>query len=175
MQRQLGELTFSEYTAASRDAEATMRGGATPASVGPEIVTVGLFYGELTRGSDAGTRVLIKAYSSEVNNQLAAARAAAPLSSDGDRMRERLQVLTATPQSDAPSSAVGGADASRQALEQSLSSDGTSMAELLSQNEFAAHSRIQAIIKSDSDVERQGLGRMLARMVPEFVSGEPAG
>ena len=173
-QRLLGELAFSELTAAALpDAEATMRGGAAPASLGPEQVKIGLYYGQLTKGSDAGTRILVKVYSSEANNKLAAARAAAA-SSEGDaqRMRERI-AATLSGGSDSTSNAGGSngdSGKARLALEASLSSDGTSLAEALAENEYASHRRVQ----SEGDAEQRGLSRMIGRYRPTFVRGEPA-
>ena len=95
IQRRLGEITFSELTSTLPDRETILSGGAPQASLSPGAVVVGLCYGQLTRGSAAGTRVLIKAYSSQENNELAAARAAAAaqVGSTEARMRERLAAM----------------------------------------------------------------------------------
>ena len=151
MERQLGELTISEIETAFPDREAVLSGSAVTARMLPEQVRVGLFYGQLTRGAMAGTRVLVKAYSSDRNNELAAARAA---SASPDSIRERLESLV-------------DPSASRVA-------SGMSMAEAIAENEFAAHCRVQA----SADVERRGLCRMLGRLRPQddrsFTPGEDA-
>ena len=171
---QLGALTFSEVTSVGRDAEEIMS-GKLGTSVGPEAVTVGLYYGELTTGDAKGTRVLIKAYSSEANNKLAAARAS--LITDGGggeaaamaRMRERLEAsMKGTAGSDDDTSAAVAS------LEAMLSgAPGISLAEALAENEYAAHSRVQASVKGD--IERDGsILKLLGRQVPEYKVGEEA-
>lgn len=56
MQRRLGELTFSELTS-----ELPVLGSITPprASLEPGAAVVGLYYGQLSRGEMAGTRVYL--------------------------------------------------------------------------------------------------------------------
>jgi hypothetical protein len=161
-QRQLGELTFSEVTSFERDAEAVVR-GASAMDVGPEQAVVGLFYGELTSGDSRGARVLIKAYSSEANNALAAAAEGA------DRMRSRLE------------SALGSSDDTEQrgALEAAFDGRGSiSVAEALAMNEYTSHCRVQAagLLSggASGDVERRGLLPMIGRIVPKAMNdGEP--
>lgn len=178
MQRRLGEITFSELVSSMPDRESVLSGkGAAKASVGPGAVVVGLFFGQLSRGAAAGTRVLIKAYSSEENNALATARAAATgASSTESRMRERLAAIaSARGGNDAiddgsDSGAGSGKDDSlRRALEASLSSDGTSLAEALAENEYAAHTRVQAM---SVDVEKAGLSRLIGRFCPDYRESE---
>jgi hypothetical protein len=112
------------------------------ATVGPGAAVVGLFYGTLTRGDAAGTRVLIKAYSSAENNALAVASAES----------------AATPSAE-----------SRMRLEASMASDGTSLAEALAENEYAAHARVQATCP---DVEMAGLCRLMGRLCPDYRQSE---
>ena len=141
MQRRLGELTFAEISSSAGDAAAGISARAT---VGPGAAVVGLFYGTLTRGDAAGTRVLIKAYSSAENNALAVARAeSAATPSAESRTRER--------------------------LEASMTSDGTSLAEALAENEYAAHARVQATCP---DMEKAGLCRLLGRLCPDYRQSE---
>lgn len=196
MQRELGVLTFSELTAASRpDAETALRGATASTTVGPKKAAVGLYYGQLTRGEAAGTRVLVKAYSSEANNQLTAelVAAAAESSEDMQAMRERLEAAIGTTggaDSTSPPGAAlpggggdgdggsGGDNSARLSLEASLDSDGTSLAEALALNEWAAHSRVQGTLAargvSFDDVEKRGLSRLIGRSIPEAAAGEPA-
>jgi hypothetical protein len=139
MQRRLGELTFAEISSSAGDAAAGISARAT---VGPGAAVVGLFYGTLTRGDAAGTRVLIKAYSSAENNALAVASAES----------------AATPSAE-----------SRMRLEASMASDGTSLAEALAENEYAAHARVQATCP---DVEMAGLCRLMGRLCPDYRQSE---
>ena len=46
MQRQLGEMTFSELASAPRDRSEIVSGGSTGATLGPDTAKVGLFYGQ---------------------------------------------------------------------------------------------------------------------------------
>ena len=176
MQRLLGELTFSELTSTVRSGDDVLQGMAgVQASVGPEMVKIGLYYGELVGGDAAGTRILVKCFSSDVNNEVAAARAAEAQAADSEsRMRERLTAALAgsatdggmpslTPPSRPGGGATGGdgGDAARRSLEAALSSGGCSLAETLAENEFEAHRRVQAL---HEDVERScSLARLLGR------------
>ena len=158
LERQLGELTFSELTAAKLpDAETVMRGGAPGASLGPEQVKVGLFYGQLTRGEAAGTRVLVKVYSAEDNNALAAAAS----NSDIERVREQLEA------------AIGGGSSSGGSQMPS-----TSLAEALAFNEWAAHCRVQGSLAAtgvlSDDAEKRGLSRLIGRLQSDGSRDEPA-
>lgn len=158
MERQLGELSIGAIESSFPDREAILQGATVQASKLPEQARVGLFYGQLTKGSAAGTRCFVKSYSSQQNNELAAARATA---SDGDaaaeaRMRSRLEALVSTPE--APSKLA----------------EGTSLAEAIAENEFAAHLRVQGANPKE-DVEKLGVLRMLGRMKPgEYMPGEDA-
>ena len=185
MQRQLGELTFSEMESTSRSPEDVLRGSTSPTSLSAEQVNIGLYYGQLTSGSASGTRVLVKCFSSERNNALASARAAAKSGGGGGggksaeaRMRERLEAsLGGARGEDVPSGGSGGgdddpvADPARRSLESLLSADGTSLAEALAENEYAAHCRVQA---RGGDLEKSGLLPMLGRLRPTFKPGEEA-
>jgi hypothetical protein len=147
MERQLGELKLSEIETAFPDRDAILSGQVVQASMAPEQVTVGLFYGQLTGGSMAGTRVLVKCYSSDENNRLAAARAAL---AGPDSVRAQLESLLSSP---------GGL------------SEGISLAETIAENEFAAHTRVQATAE---DIEKRGVCRMLGMRRPTYTPGEDA-
>ena len=139
LERQLGELKFAEVTSVGRDAEDLVAGRAAT-SVGEQQVSVGLFYGQLTAMDERGTRCLVKRYGADANNALLQRRAA------------------------------GDAEAARRALEASFAGGGggVSVAEALAENEYAAHSRVQAksVLSGRGDVEQSGLVRLLGRQRP---------
>lgn len=194
LERQLGELTFAEVSSTSRDAEAVLAGAASPTRVGPQQVSVGLYYGQLTAMNVRGTRCLVKRYGAEANNALqqrqrqgavdgAAERArlerekaAAVAAQDFLKAGELLDAINALEQQPPPSRELD-ADAARRALEAALEGrGGVSVAEALAANEYAAHCRVQAL-SGVQDVEQAGLLRLLGRQSPRDVglSGdEPA-
>ena len=170
LQRQLGELSFSEVTSERPDSDSIVAGAAPSTTVTPEAVRIGLFYGQLTSGDLAGTRVLIKCYSSAVNNALAAARAEATTADGADRMRERLAAAMGDTTGDERK-----AEERRLALEALLRSDGMSLAEALAENEYASHCRVQAAASSARELESVlGICRMIGRLRPDFVPGDDA-
>ena len=122
LQRQLGELKFSEVTSVARDAEAVLSGAAPSTNVGPQQVSVELHYGELTAMDVRGTRVLIKRYSAAANSAFSVPQ----LTNDADKARAALEAALA-------------------------GRGGTSVAEALAQNEYASHVRVQAFAKGDVD------------------------
>ena len=104
LQRKLGEGSFAEVTAGSTDVDAVLNGrGLT--SVSSARVQVGLFYGQLTSGVAAGTRVFVKAYSpsgqppwaeepdTDVRAQLEAALSASGGSVSDDSLESKLDSL----------------------------------------------------------------------------------
>jgi len=175
-QRRLGEITFSTLSSTLPDRDSVLSGVAVQASLEPGMVVVSLSYGQLTRGDAAGTRVLIKTYSSDENNALASARTATALERTPEgRMRDRLEVMTTRPPDGGTLGMSGSGDDdvgnARRSLEASLSSEGgISLAELMAENEFAAHARVQALV---ADVEKDGLCRLLGRLCPDYREGEP--
>ena len=70
LQRQLGQLSFSEVTSFGRSPEDVLSGKAAQTTAGSEQVSVGLYYGELSSINVRGTRVLVKRYGSEDNREL---------------------------------------------------------------------------------------------------------
>ena len=177
-QRQLGELSVAEVESVAPTAESVLDGRSQSVTVQPEAVKVGLYYGQLSGQDLSGTRVLIKVYSSTVNNAVAAARARAQAASGGAeeaRMRERLMVTLGGGDAGAGGGGGGDDDGDRRALEALLSSDGMSLAEALAENEFAAHCRVQAAIGPASSTEKElGIAGMIGRLRPEYVPGEDA-
>ena len=175
LQRKLGEGSFAEVTAGSTDADAVL-GGRALTSVSSARVQVGLFYGQLTRGDMAGTRVLVKAYSpsdqppwaeepsTDVRERLEAALSASDgVGSDGslesklDSLESKLESLQA-----------GQLERLEAGLSPSKRS-GASLAEALALNEFAAHCRVQRT----GDAESRGVARMLGRLVEKDEGGTP--
>ena len=141
----LGELTFSQSESAPPDGETSLARGRFWASASQQVA-IGLFYGELTRGPNAGMRVLIKCYRSS-GGALTSERAEADAAA---RMRARLEVL-------------GGEEEEDDAWDPSRSA-GTSLAEVIARNEFASHRRLQAAARScNPGVETRGVGRLLGR------------
>ena len=104
LQRKLGEGSFAEVTAGSTDVDAVMSGRALT-SVSSARVNVGLFYGQLTSGEAAGTRVLVKAYSpsdqppwaeepsTDVRAQLEAALSASGVDGNDGSLESKLDSL----------------------------------------------------------------------------------
>lgn len=154
--RRLGTFSFTEVTTRSRDAEAIVSGTA-PMSVGPERVTVGLYYGELTGGDARGTRVLVKSFEAAPNNALSVDLDASSEEAAMARMRQRLEQTTrrSVDEIDAEIARLDPAGA--------FPARALSTAEALAENEFAAHSRVQAAVQGD--VERACLVRLLGRQV----------
>lgn len=167
LERKLGEGSFAEVVAGGGGAEAVLS-GRSGARVTSARVRVGLFYGQVTRGNAAGARVLVKAYSPYGQP---------PWAEDGEQ---------AGPEGGASLSgeaaaALGLADVAS-SLEAALSSptaarSGASLAEALALNEYSAHARVQAAAaaagKSERDVEREGLTRLIGRQVERGDRGEP--
>ena len=148
LQRKLGEGSFAEVTSGAA-ADAVGQRGLETASVSAARVRVGLFYGQLTgRSSQAGTRVLVKAYCPDGQP---------PWAEEVDAGG------TEAEQSDAAS------------LNRALASgqkSGASLAEALALNEFAAHSRLQ-LAQGFGDTEQRGVVRLLGRTVDVTEDGSP--
>ena len=145
LQRQLGQLSFSEVTSFGRSPEDVLSGKAAQTTAGSEQVSVGLYYGELSSINVRGTRVLVKRYGSEDNRELGGR----PL---GEEASLEAQIAT---------------------LQAALAGKGgQSVAEALAENEYAAHCRVQA--KLGTDTERRGLLRMMGRQLPDSLADEAA-
>ena len=129
LQRKLQEVTYSELSAADGADAARLRSdGPRPARLARQSVTVSSYYGVLTRGNEAGTRVFCKAYSSA----------------------QPQGVPTEPTSSSTPPDALA-------ALEAALASDGRSAPSLaaeMADNEFAAHTRLQKWLQAESALTR---------------------
>ena len=62
-QRKLAGLSFRVVTSVSATPESVLAGEVRAPDAGEEEVTIDLYYGQLTSGEAAGTRVIIKCYS----------------------------------------------------------------------------------------------------------------
>lgn len=151
LQRNMGQITFSEVTAATVAAEDVLSGRSASSTVSSGQVTVDLYYGQLTGLNVAGTRVLCKAFRAADQPASPFAPAATDLEA---RMRERLEA------------SLGGGTSAASSLEAALDSDGrsgSSLAEAYALNEYAAHERVQLHV--DGDVERRGgVTRLIGRL-----------
>jgi len=175
LQRKLGEGSFAEVTAGSTDVDAVI-GGRALTSVSSARVQVGLFYGQLTSGEAAGTRVLVKAYSpsdqppwaEEPSTDVRAQLEAALSASGGDGNDGSLESKLDSLESKLESLQAGKLESLEAGLSTSKRS-GASLAEALALNEFAAHCRVQRT----GDSESRGIARMVGRLIEKDENGTP--
>ena len=157
MQRKLGEVRFEQLTTTALSAETLMRGG-RPMSAGGAPVVVSLYYGCLTYGDAAGTRILVKEYSADesvpppterAKRAVASAQGAAgdgdDAMSDEERMRARL---------DAMLGGGGGGDSGGAAGDAPREYSASEVARALAANEFAAHRRLQTLSSPPNTILR---------------------